>query len=136
MAELDRMGRDELHYAAMKNDVDGVRERLAAGVDVSLRERRSAFTPLHFAVQEGAVDAAAVLLDAGADIEACTEPGRVTPLILAASRWFVSEDGSMLRLLLEHGARRDAADKGGRTAHEIAKYKLNIPNELVELLIP
>lgn len=136
MAELDRAGRDELHYAAAKNDVEGVRERIAAGVDVDLAERRSAFTPLHFAVQEGAVDAATALLDAGADLEACTAPRRMTPLILAASRWFTSEDGAMLRLLLDRGARRDAVDNGGRTAHDIAGNKVGIPDGLVELLVP
>jgi ankyrin repeat protein len=105
MTALDQAGRDPLHYAAKNNDTDGVRERLAAGVDVNLTETRSRYTPLHFAVQDGAVNAARMLLDAGADVRAVCTPG-VAPLHLAVIRWRQSTEGAMIKLLLERGGTR------------------------------
>jgi ankyrin repeat protein len=135
MAELDREGRDELHYAAANNDVDTIRRRLDAGVDVNLAERRSRYTPLHFAVQEGSVDAAASLLDAGADIQAVYSPG-ATPLHLAVIRWRKSPDGSMIKLLVDRGADKGALEKNGSTPAQITQGQYEFPDQLVEMLQP
>ncbi|WP_329072553.1 ankyrin repeat domain-containing protein [Amycolatopsis sp. NBC_01480] len=133
MTELDREGRDLLHYAAKNDDVAGVQDRLAAGVDVNLAESRSQYTPLHFAVQDGAVNAARALLETGADVQAVYSPG-ATPLHLAVIRWRKSPDGTMIKLLLEHGADTSAPEKNGRTPAEIAKGQYEFPDELAEML--
>jgi ankyrin repeat protein len=135
MTALDQAGRDPLHYAAKNNDTDGVRERLAAGVDVNLTETRSRYTPLHFAVQDGAVNAARMLLDAGADVRAVCTPG-VAPLHLAVIRWRQSTEGAMIKLLLERGADKTALETNGRTPAEISKGQLGFPDELEALLQP
>jgi ankyrin repeat protein len=135
MTALDQAGRDPLHYAAKNNDTDGVRERLAAGVDVNLTETRSRYTPLHFAVQDGAVNAARMLLDAGADVRAVRTPG-VAPLHLAVIRWRQSTEGAMIKLLLERGADKTALETNGRTPAEISKGQLGFPDELEALLQP
>ncbi|GAA3559570.1 hypothetical protein GCM10022222_49130 [Amycolatopsis ultiminotia] len=135
MSELDRDGRDPLHYAAKNDDVAGVRVRLDAGVDVNLADRRIRYTPLHFAVQDGAVEAACVLLDAGADVQAVYDPG-ATPLHLAVIRWRKSPDGAMIKLLLDHGADKTATEKNGHTPAEITKGQFGFPDELAELLQP
>jgi ankyrin repeat protein len=131
MAELDREGRDPLHYAAMNNDVAAVRERLAAGVPVDLSEHRAHYTPLHFAVDNGALDAARVLLDAGADIEARADRD-ITPLHLAVNRWRQSPDGALITLLLERGADKTQGDMHGWTPHERSKGQFGFPDELQE----
>jgi ankyrin repeat protein len=118
MTALDQVGRDPLHYAAKNNDTDGIRERLAAGVDVNLAETRSRYTPLHFAVQDGAIGAARVLLDAGAEVQAICTPG-LTPLHLAVICWRQSPDGAMIKLLLERGADKTALETNGHTPAEI-----------------
>jgi ankyrin repeat protein len=133
VTELDREGRDELHYAAMNNDVDTVTQRLDAGVDVNLVERRAHYTPLHFAVQKGAVDAAKALLDAGADLEA-RDSRQATPLHLAVTKWRQSPDGSMIRLLLDRGATVDARETNGWTVSEMAQGQFEFPDELREML--
>jgi ankyrin repeat protein len=135
MAELDREGRDELHYAAKNNDVDGVRRRLAAGVDVNLTENRSRYTPLHFAVQDGALDTARVLLEEGADVQAGYSPG-ATPLHLAVNRWRKSPDGAMIKLLLDHGADKTATQTKGHTPADSSKGQYGFPDEIAELLQP
>ncbi|MGC4962710.1 ankyrin repeat domain-containing protein [Gordonia sp. DT101] len=68
------MDRDELHYAALENDVEQVKSLLSAGVSPDVRDKAS-WTPLHFAAQDNALDAAKVLVDAGADVNAQDEHG-------------------------------------------------------------
>ncbi|WP_020501781.1 ankyrin repeat domain-containing protein [Sciscionella marina] len=131
--KLDRYGRDPLHYAAGDGDVDAVRARLAAGVEVDLRERRGRFTPLHFAVQEGAVDTAEALLDAGADINAEAD-AVASPLHLAVSRWHLSPDGAVIKLLIQRGADRTIEDEMLGTAAEMAAAQFEFPPALLEIL--
>ncbi|MDX3187764.1 ankyrin repeat domain-containing protein [Streptomyces sp. MN03-5084-2B] len=135
MSDLDREGRDPLHYAAMNNDPDTIRQRLAAGVPVDLSEQRAHYTPLHFAVDNGAVEAAAALLDAGADIEARADRD-ITPLHLAVNRWRQSPDGAMIKLLLDRGADKTAGDLHGWTPHDRSKGQFGFPEDLQELLTP
>jgi ankyrin repeat protein len=135
MTELDREGRDALHYAARDNDVDTIRQRLAAGVAVDLAERRDRFTALHFAVDNGAVDAAVALLDAGADIEARANRD-VTPLHIAVNRWRQSPDGAIIKLLVDHGADKNAGDMHGWTPLERSKGQFQFPENLRKLLLP
>lgn len=135
MTELDREGRDPLHYAAMNDDAETVRQRLAAGVPVDLVERRAQFTPLHFATDNGAVNAASALLDAGADIEARADR-QVTPLHIAVSRWRKSPDGALIKLLLARGADKKSGDMHGWTPLERSQGQYGFPDELRELLVP
>lgn len=130
--ELDRAGRDELHYAAADNNLDTVRARLAVGIDPSLRERAQ-FTPLHFAVQEGAIEAVTVLLDAGADIDARTTTGD-TALHIAVDRWRTAPDGAMIRLLLDRGANQNAHANDGLTPADVIDQLFRFPDELARLL--
>ncbi|WP_258349009.1 ankyrin repeat domain-containing protein [Saccharopolyspora gregorii] len=135
MTDLDRMGRDPLHYAAAENDVTTVQQRLAAGVGVDITEDREGYTPLFFAVQEGALDAARYLLEAGASVRCTTTAGAAkTPLHLAVSRWRKSPDGAMIRLLLEYGADKAATTRKGRTPRLIAQGQFDFPDDLAELL--
>jgi ankyrin repeat protein len=136
VTDLDRMGRDVLHYAAADNDVDTVRQRLADGAPVDLREKRVGYTPLLFAVQEGAVEAARVLLDAGADVAITVKVGAVTPLHVAVECWRKSVDGRMIRLLLDYGAEKAAQASIGWTPRDFAAGLRNFPHELAELLEP
>lgn len=135
MTEIDREGRDALHYAAMNDDAETVRQHLAAGVPVDLVERRAHYTPLHFAADNGAVSAATVLLDAGADIEARADR-EVTPLHIAVSRWRKSPDGQLIKLLLARGADKKSSDMHGWTPLERSQGQFGFPDDLRELLVP
>ncbi|RKR88171.1 ankyrin repeat protein [Micromonospora pisi] len=120
MAKSDDLDRDELHYAALRNDVDLIRQRLAAGVPVSMRERREGYTPLHFAAQDGAAAAVDALLSAGADVDALSNRGQ-SPLWLAVMNSRRAPDGVVVRTLLEHGADRNLRDQGGQSPLELAQ---------------
>jgi ankyrin repeat protein len=67
-ANVDRLGRTPLHYAAMANDATRVEALLADGVNPN-RADHLGFTALHFTAQEGAFEACTALLDARADVE-------------------------------------------------------------------
>jgi ankyrin repeat protein len=133
--DVDRDGRDPLHYAAMNNNPDTIRARLAAGIPIDLPEQRAHYTPLHFAVDNGALDAVTALLDAGADIEARADRG-ITPLHLAVSRWRQRPDGAVIKLLLDRGADTTAGDMHGWTPHDRSKGQVGFPEDLQELLTP
>jgi ankyrin repeat protein len=120
MGEQDDWGRDELHYAALRDDVELIRRRLAAGVSPSAREEREGYTPLHFAAQDGAARAVEVLLAAGADVDALSKRGQ-TPLWLAVMNSPRAPDGAVVRALLRHGADRDLRDEGGQSPYELAQ---------------
>jgi ankyrin repeat protein len=96
----DRLQRSEMHYAALADDIDRLREALADGADVSGRDL-DGFTPLHFAAQESAVAATRFLLDHGAEVDATNRFGN-TPLFTAVFNSL--GEGTIIGLLREHGA--------------------------------
>jgi ankyrin repeat protein len=63
---MDKKQNKDLHKAASKGDVAGIKKALAAGADVNLPDKKGN-TPLHSVVSSGAADACKALLEAGAD---------------------------------------------------------------------
>lgn len=127
----DPFGRTPLHSAAMKADLNGIREALAAGVPVDGVERRLGWTPLHFAAEYGAADAAKALLKAGAKIDAQGKDGQ-TPLWRAVMQRKKSPDGAMVRLLIRAGADPDLADNRGKSPRHVAESMHEFPFEWLE----
>jgi uncharacterized protein len=117
--ELDKYGRSNLHYLVMRNNLLKIRDVIAKGGDVNLKDN-DGFTPLHFAAQEYSIEAARVLLEHGAKVEAKNIYGN-TPLYIAV---FESRGkGDMIRLLLGFGA----------NPHEVNKYNQS-PYILAQLI--
>lgn len=126
-ASMDREGRQGLHYRALEGDVQGIRDRLAAGDDIALADRQG-FTALHFAAQQSQTEAVSTLLDAGAPVDAQDRFGH-TPLWRAVfdSRGQVAT----VQLLLQAGADPDIVNEAGVTARELANRMC--PPEVVAL---
>lgn len=113
---MDQAGRQELHYRALEGDVPGLRDRLAAGDDVSLADRQG-FTALHLAAQQNQAEAVRALLDAGAPVDAKDRYGN-TPLWRAV----FSSGGSVsaVALLLHAGADPDIVNEAGASPRDLA----------------
>lgn len=117
------MGRTELHYAALADDADQIRELIARGEDPDVADGQG-FTPLHLAAQERATLAAAALLDAGANVDPVNRHGN-TPLWVAVFN--ARDDGGMIRLLRGHGADPARPNLAGRTPLQLARTIANYP---------
>jgi hypothetical protein len=88
-----------LHWAAQAGDDTSVRQLLAEGVPVDVRDENDE-TPLHFSTWHGRFRATRTLVEAGADVNASSRAYDSTPL-----QWAVSQGhGSIASYLRSHGA--------------------------------
>ena len=98
--------------AAMRGDLDVVRELLERGADVNLAQG-DGMTALHWAGEVGDAAMAEMLIYAGANIDAFTRLGDFTPLLIAAE----AGNGPVVQVLVEAGADVEARTAvGGATA--------------------
>ena len=114
---MDRDGRSPLHYRALEGDLDGVRQRVAAGDGVDQQDK-AGFAPLHFAAQQSQVAAVALLLELGATVDVRDGFGN-TPLWRAV--FSARGDASVVRRLLDAGADPDLANDSGVSPRQLAR---------------
>ncbi len=93
-----------IHYAAVKGNIEAIKQHLAAGVDVNVKDNIG-LTPLHMAAGDGRKEVAELLIAKGADVNAKDRGGQ-TPL-----------DWAVL------GGKKESADllrkHGGKTKKEL-----------------
>ena len=102
-----------------RGDIEGVRQELAAGVDINVSatpgvDNMYRMSILHEAVHRGHRDMVAFLLQNGADPNGRS---RWTPLMYAA----VNDDAAIAELLLDAGADPSTTDWGGHTPASLAR---------------
>ena len=114
-----------IHSAVGGGDVEAVKEFLAAGADVNVKDK-SRFTPLHWASISGHKEAVELLIDNGADVNAMRGGGG-TPLSYAAS-WGHEE---IVELLIANGADVNVKDAFSETPLDVATHPDN-PNASAE----
>ena len=114
-----------IHSAVGGGDVEAVKEFLAAGADVNVKDKRR-FTPLHWASISGHKEAVELLIDNGADVNAMRGGGG-TPLSYAAS-WGHEE---IVELLIANGADVNVKDAFSETPLDVATHPDN-PNASAE----
>ena len=112
--------------ASEKQNIEGVKQHLAAGADVNAKDEHD-WTPLHNAVFWGHKEIAELLITAGADVNAAEWTG-MTPLHQAVSR-----NKEIAKLLIAAGADVNAKDKLGDTPLQVAAYQGH--KEIAELFI-
>ncbi|CAL8069747.1 unnamed protein product [Orchesella dallaii] len=112
---LNEAGESQLHIAAKKGDLKGVRRLIRQGHPVNVTDNAK-WTPLHEASNFGHVDVVDELLKHGAEVNAAggvNDDGfneKITPLHDAASNCHTET----MRILLKYGANVLAKDKEGR----------------------
>ena len=115
--------------AAMRGEVEAVRELLRQGLDVNAAQG-DGMTALHWAAERGDAELADMLIYAGADIAAVTRVGHYTPLHLAARRGAPE----ILRSLIDAGSDVMAlTDNSGATSLHLAAAAGN-PDAVAVLL--
>ena len=117
-----KKGRTPLQEASAEGRLVDVVTLLSQDTDVAAADD-SGFTALHFACQQGSYEIAQALLEAGTQVNVKDSWGN-TPLW--KSVFAFQDDPRLIRLLLDHGANPDLANKSGRTARQMAA-KLDRP---------
>lgn len=101
-----------LMIAALKGQLDMVRELIAKGADVN----KPGWTPLHYAATGGHLEIMSLLLDNSAYIDAAS-PNGTTPLMMAASYG----TPAAVKLLLDEGADPSLKNQKGLSAINFAQ---------------
>jgi hypothetical protein len=111
MTGTDQGGRTPLHYAALANDTETVRQLLTQGASPNAADRQG-FTPLHFAAQQRSLAAAEILLTAGAQADTANQYGNA-PLAVAVMN--SRGHGDLIQLLRRHDASPHHRNNAGQT---------------------
>ncbi|HIF24229.1 MAG TPA: ankyrin repeat domain-containing protein [Gemmatimonadetes bacterium] len=102
--------------AAMRGDVDVVRQLLREGADVN-GAQGDGMSALHWAAERGSAELTEMLLYAGATVDAVTRIGKYTPLHIASRNGQAQVVSAVLSAGADVGAR---TDPGGTTALHLA----------------
>jgi uncharacterized protein len=103
----------DIHAATFLGNMDALRQHIAAGSDLNLKEPSMGSTPLISAAVFGKTEVALALIEAGADVNLQNNEGS-TALTSAA---FLCHT-EIVKALLEHGADKSIRTNAGSTALE------------------
>lgn len=128
---------EKLVDLAMYGNLKQVQQLIANGVDVNAIAACNR-TALSLAIQGGKIPVIQALLDAGADpnLPDETDDGlaAASPLMQAASTFFATNRGDMVRLLIQSGANLNQQDSEGRTAlmHALGYSDMDVIETLIK----
>lgn len=103
----------DLHTAVISENMEAVKQHIAAGSDINVKDPFGGSSPLISAAVFGKTEMAKVLIDAGADLNFQNSDGS-TALISAA--FFCRPE--IVKLLLEKNADKTIKNKYGTTAYD------------------
>lgn len=116
----------DLWAAVIEGNVEAVKQSLAAGTSVNIREPKGGATPLHVCALFGQAKVAEFLIEKGADVSTTNNDGN-TALHLAS--FFAHSD--LVELLLKHGASVRVKNKRGETPVDLIAGEWSPPLEAV-----
>ena len=99
-----------LHVAVIQNNLDAIKQHIAADSDLNVKDPNGGSSPLITAALFGKTEIAKALIEGGADLNAVNNEGS-TALMTAAV--FCRTD--IVKMLLEHGADKTIANQRGST---------------------
>ena len=92
-----------LQQSVTDGNVEAVKQHLADGADVNVKDEARGLTPLHFATQNGQKEIFELLIADGADVNAKMNNG-MTPLDCSALIPPISNKTEIVDLLSKHGS--------------------------------
>ena len=124
----DAEGRTPLFRAAARGQIGTATLLLDRGADPAVAESTQGQMPLHRASDNGELEMVQLLLDRGAPADALDGSG-FSPLMLAAQPQSFSNvgDGSLLEILVAHGADVERKNAFGQTPREYATMRSDGP---------
>jgi ankyrin repeat protein len=128
---VDAAGRTALYRASITGKPEPARLLLDHGAKVNLAAKDGT-TPLIEAVTFGRILVVQVLLNHHAEVDQADAHGETSLMIAAAAPRHPKDSARILKLLLDHGAKRGLKDQKGHTALDRAKESKNAA--AVELL--
>lgn len=120
--------KDPLIRAALKEDLDGIRQLVFASLNINLRDEGTGMTALDYAVGNGNLEIVRMLIMAGARADLKDESGRT-----ALMRLSENATAELVRQLLSAGVEINERDKSGKTA--LMNAASRTPAEVVKELI-
>ena len=103
----------DIHTAVVTNNVEAVKQHIAAGTDINQKDPLGGSSPLISAALFGRTEMARILIDAGADVD-FRNNDESTALHTAA--FFCRPE--IVQMLLAHGADKSIKNNYGSTAYE------------------
>ena len=113
-----------LQQSATDGNVEAVKQHLADGADVNVKDEARGLTPLHFATQNGQKEIVELLIADGADVNAKMNNG-MTPLDCSALIPPSSNKTEIVDLLRKHGG-----EASGVFGQAIKESEVNLNKEL------
>lgn len=103
----------DIHTAVVTNNIEAVKQHIAAGSNIDEKDPFGGSSPLISATVFGKPEVARILIDAGADINFQNNDGSTA---LHTAAFFCHPD--IVKMLLEKGADKSIKNKYGATAYE------------------
>ena len=113
-----------LQQSVTDGNVEAVKQHLADGADVNVKDEACGLTPLHFATQNGQKEIVELLIADGADVNAKMNNG-MTPLDCSALIPPSSNKTEIVDLLSKHGG-----EASGVFGQAIKESEVNLNKEL------
>ena len=113
-----------LQQSVTDGNVEAVKQHLADGADVNVKDEARGLTPLHFATQNGQKEIVELLIADGADVNAKMNNG-MTPLDCSALIPPSSNKTEIVDLLSKHGS-----EASGVFGQDIKESEVNLNKEL------
>ena len=113
-----------LQQSVTDGNVEAVKQHLADGADVNVKDEARGLTPLHFATQNGQKEIVELLIADGADVNAKMNNG-MTPLDCRALIPPSSNKTEIVDLLSKHGS-----EASGVFGQAIKESEVNLNKEL------
>lgn len=121
----------DIHTAVITGNLEAVKQHIAAGSDLNIKDPFGGSSPLISAAVFGQPEAAKLLLDAGVDINFQNNDGSTA---LHSAAFFCRPE--IVKMLLEHKADKSIRNKFGSTAYEsVAAFFADVKG-VYDMMVP